>query len=265
MIHPLRDKKRIHKKKIIIRNIIIVGFLFVIFISGITGFIGKIFIFLGNPLWRAENTVVSGINNMTYLARTKSSVFKENESLKKENTDLKLSMTDYESLKKENDSLKELLGRLPQKQDFILANILSKPNRSPYDTLVIDVGRESGVVEGEKVFANGSIPIGEVDKVYATDSLVVLYSSPGQTTEAMIDGSNASVELIGRGGSNFEMTVPNELATDNGMMVILPSSNSEILAVIDGIISRPTDPIKKVILHSPVNIQSLKWVQLKRN
>jgi hypothetical protein len=81
----------------------------------------------------------------------------------------------------------------------------------------------------------------------------------------MLEGSNANVELVGRGGGNFEMTVPNELATDNGLTVVLPSSKSEVIAVIDGIISRPTDPVKKVILHSPVNIQSLKWVQIKRN
>jgi rod shape-determining protein MreC len=265
MIHQLRDKKRINRKKIITRNVVIIGLFLFISLSGALGFLGKLFNFIGRPIWKAQNTVVEGVSGMGYLIRTKSSVFKENESIKKENADLKLSMIDYDTLKKENDSLKELLGRLPQKENFTLANILAKPNRSPYDTIIIDIGKDLDVLEGEKVFANSNIPIGEIGKVYANNSLVILYSNPGQTTDAMLEGSNANVELVGRGGGNFEMTVPNELATDNGLTVVLPSSKSEVIAVIDGIISRPTDPVKKVILHSPVNIQSLKWVQIKRN
>lgn len=265
MIHQLRDKKRINRKKILIRNIVIIGSFLLISLSGALGFLGKLFDFIGRPMWKAENTIVDSVTGMSSLVRTKSSVFKENESLKKENSDLKLSMIDYDVLKKENDSLKELLGRMPEKENFTLANILAKPNHSPYDTIIIDAGKDFGILEGEKVFANSNIPIGEIGKVYEKDSLVVLYSSPGQTTEAMIEGSNASVELVGRGGGNFEMTVPNELVTDNGSMVVLPGGRSEVIAIIDGIISRPTDPAKKVILHSPVNVQSLKWVQIKRS
>lgn len=265
MIYQLRDKKRINRKKIVIRNIVIVGLFLLISLSGALGFLGRIFNFIGRPIWKAENTIVDGVSSVSYLVRTKSSVFKENESLKKENADLKLSMIDYDTLKKDNDSLKELLGRLPQKENFTIANILAKPNRSPYDTIIVDIGKDFGILEGEKVFANGNTPIGEIGKVYTDNSLVILYSNPGQTTEAMIEGSNASVELVGRGGGNFEMTVPNELVTDNGFMVVLPGGKSEIVAIIDGIISRPTDPIKKVILHSPINIQSLKWVEIKRN
>ncbi len=265
MIHQLRDKKRINKRKNIIRNLVIVVLFLVLLLSGTSGLLGGLLNFIGRPLWKAENTVIDGVNSMSYLVRTKSSVFNENEKLKNENSELKLSMIDYDLVKKENDSLKELLGRLPQKQTFTLGNILAKPNRSPYDTIIIDVGKDFGILEGEQVFVNSNIPIGKVGSVYANNSLVILYSNPGQTTEAIVEGSNASVELVGRGGGNFEMTIPNELATDPGTMVVLPSDKSEVIAIIDGVISRPTDPVKKVILHSPVNIQSLKWVQIKRN
>ena len=80
-----------------------------------------------------------------------------------------------------------------------------------------------------------------------------------------MDVSNASVELTGRGGGNFEMIIPLELSAEKGTVVYLPGSSSTILATIDEVISKPSDPFKKVILSSPVNIQNLKWVQVKIN
>ncbi len=93
----------------------------------------------------------------------------------------------------------------------------------------------------------------------------MLYSNPGQITEAVIDGSNASVEIVGRGGGNFEMTIPLDLSAESGKLIILPNTTSEVVAIVDRLISNPTDPIKKVLLRSPVNIQNLKWVQIKRD
>lgn len=200
-----------------------------------------------------------------YVVRTKSSVFAENQALIQENADLKNSMIDYQVVKKENDQLKELMGRLPTTYSFVLGNILTKPNRSPYDTIIIDIGSNAGIKENDQVFANAVTPIGQISKVYPNSSLVVLYSNPGQITEANIDGSNASVELTGRGGGNFEMSVPIDLPSEKGTLVVLPDSTSEVVAIIEKIISVPTDPVKKVLLSSPINVQSLKWVQVKKN
>ncbi len=264
MIHQFRDKKQIAKRKVMIKNIIICGIFVLLSVLGVLTWSGKIFVSLGRPIWKAENVVISGVDNTKYVIRTKASVFNENENLKKENTELKLTMIDYQVLKNENNQLKELFGRVSSSSEFIISSILTRPNRSPYDTIIIDAGSEVGIAEGDRVYAGVDIPIGEISKVYPDASLVLLYSNPGQITEGLLDGSNASVELLGRGGGNFEMTIPLDLASDKGMSVVLPGIKSEILAVIDAVISVPTDPVKKVILHSPVNIQSLKWVQVKK-
>ncbi len=61
------------------------------------------------------------------------------------------------------------------------------------------------------------------------------------------------------------MTVPLDLPAERGTKVVLPSTNgTQIIAIIDSPISAPTDPVKKILLHSPINIQSLKWVQVKK-
>ena len=197
------------------------------------------------------------------MALTKQAVFHKNEILFQENKDLKNRMIDYSILEAENNHLKELLGRIPEKNSFILANILTKPNNSPYDTIIIDTGNDNGLKEGSLVYADEKIPVGVVSSVYSNTSLVSLYSNPGTITDAVMDGSNVNVELTGRGGGNFEMIVAKDLNLVVGGTVVIPGTNSAVLAIIDAVISSPSDPNQKVILHSPVNIQQQKWVLVK--
>lgn len=265
MIHQFRDKKEINKRKKRLKIIIGFSVFILISISGMLAYSGGMLYFIGRPIWKAQKVIIDGVHDASFLVRTKSSVFRENELLKKDNEDLRASMMDYEILKKENLDLKELLGRLPENNTFTLASILTKPNRSPYDTIIIDVGATANIQEGQTVYANAITPIGKVSNVYGKTSLVALYSNPGQKMEGTLDISNSTVELIGRGGGNFEMIIPLELGVAKGMMVILPGNNTEIIAVIEEIISIPTDPVKKVILRSPVNIQNIKWVQVKKD
>lgn len=263
-MHQFRDKKQIAKKKKIIRNIIGFGVFFILAITGVLSWSGHIFNFVGRPVWEAERSSTSFFYNINYLFRTKASLSRENHNLIQENTDIRLSMTDYQLLKNDLDELKRMMGRIPDVDNFILGNILAKPNHSPYDTIIIDIGSDHSLQEGDRVYAGGNVPIGNISKVYDKTSLVTLYSNPGQKTEGFMNGSNASVELTGRGGGNFEMIIPMELQAEKGTIIYLPGSTSQIIALIDEVISKPSDPFKKVILSSPVNVQNLKWVEVKK-
>lgn len=265
MIHQFRDKKQIAKKKRLIKNSIFFS-LFLLFAAlGVYTFLTGGIHFIGRPIWEAKRVALDNLKDVGYIVRTKASVYRENENLLRENSELKTSMLDYQILKDENISLKELFGRARDNKDLILGNILTKPNYSPYDTIIIDIGKNSLISVGNQVYSNVVTPIGEVSAVYENTSLVTLYSNPGQVTEVMIDGTNTNVELIGRGGGNFDMTIPTDLPFTNGSFVYLPSLGPEIVAVIEDVISTPNDPVKKVLLSSPVNVQSLKWVFVKRN
>src|ERR1035437_8073424 len=265
MTHQFRDKKQIERRKKFIRNIIGFSIFFILVILGALSWTGQIFNYIGRPIWEVEKSINGVFYNMNYLFRNKSSISKENHNLIEEISNIRLSMIDYQILKTENDQLKEILGRLPVNNNFILGNILTKPNHSPYDTIIIDIGSNVGIKEGDLIYAGGNIPIGNISKVYDDTSLVTLYTSPGQKTEGFMDGSNALVELVGRGGGNFEMIIPIELSAEKGTIIYFPGSTSEVLALVDEVISNPNDPFKKVILSSPVNIQNLKWIQVKKN
>jgi cell shape-determining protein MreC len=265
MIHPLRDKKQIAKRKRIIRTALwAVAFLIVAW-TGVLAWSGRLFMRIGRPLWHIQQATITTADNLGYLVRTKASVFKENQELIQKNTDLQNAMLNYTILQEENDQLKAMLGRVSPNHTYVLGTILSKPNESPYDTIIIDAGSDEGIAQGMGVFANVVTPIGQISEVYPTTSVVMLYSNPGQTTEAVMDGSNAQVKLLGRGGGNFEMTIPLDLPSASGTMVLLPNSQSEVIAIVEDVISAPTDPVKKVILRSPINIESLKWVQVRKS
>lgn len=264
MKYQSQDKKQIKKGKQIIYTVIGFVFFVFIFVSGIVSWSGGFFHFIGRPLWKTENTLIDSADSISYIVRSKSSVFSENESLKKENADLNTQMIDYNLLKSENENLKGLFNRVPANQTLMLSAVLSKPNRSPYDTLVIDIGNDNGVVEGSQVFANGDIPIGQIESVHNKTSVVTLYSSPSYNLDAELSNTNNTIVLIGRGGGNFEMSIPVELNVQKGDLAVLPGLHSSPVAIVQDIISSPTDPLKKVLLQSPVNIQELKWVEVER-
>jgi len=259
------DKKQIKKKKKIIWKIIGFGLFFLFSILGVWRIFGGPLNFIAKPIWGIENFVVTRFNNIGYLFTTKSTLYKDNQKLVEENFNIKLSMVDHEILKEENSELKKILNRLPESKEFILANMLTKPNRSLYDTLIIDVGEKDNIKEGNFVYVNGEIPVGRISKVYGDTSLVLLFSNPEQKTEGYINSLNASVELVGRGGGNFEMIIPLDLTVENGSIIYLPGNSSNVLALVDEVISNPSDPFKKVILRSPVNVQNLKWVEVKKD
>jgi cell shape-determining protein MreC len=265
MIHQFRDKKQISQRKKIIKVIIVLIFFLILAFSGFLPFSKRILNYIGLPIWQLKKVALDSTSDLGYVTKTKSSLLKENERLLEENSNLNIGMIDYQILKDENKKLKELLNVIITPSDFILSGILVKPSYSPYDTLIIDVGEEDGAFYGAKVYVNGNVPIGVIGEVYKKTSLVLLYSNPGNVTTGVIEGLNVNVDIVGRGGGNFEMAIPFELVVPFETRITLPGIESEIIAIVEEEIGEPTDPIKKVILHAPVNIQNQKWVQVKKN
>ncbi len=260
----LQDRKRnIRNKKIFFSFFVVLVFV-VLVASGPDGFLGRAFRSVGVPLWKTQNKISENISDNTYLVRTKKSVFSENEILKTRNDELVLSMMDYDLLKKENEELRSLLGRVNQKGSVVLGTIVAKPNKSLYDTILIDIGSDHGINIGDVVWSGMEFPIGKITTVNPDNSIATLFSSAGWVTSAQIDGTNTSVDLVGRGGNNFEINVPHDLMVPNGSFVIAPQMNSKIVAIVVDVISDPHEPMNKIILKSPINVQDLKWVQVQK-
>ncbi len=195
----------------------------------------------------------------------KSTLALENNRLKNEMKEMGARVSNYSVVLEENISIKEKMGRAVGLENTILSAVLSKPNQSPYDTIIIDIGANKNVSVGDRVFALGGIPIGKVSAVYSYSSNVVLFSSSGEKTEVVITGENAFVQLVGRGGGNFEMILPRDFMLTKGEVVVLPGIRPYTVAVSQNIISDPRDSFQKVLFVSPVNIQEIKFVEVEKN
>ena len=199
---------------------------------------------------------------------SKSYLYEQNQKLQAEVAFDDARMANYDLVVADNASLKEIFRKKCKcassaLHKIILAAILAKPNQSPYDTLLIDAGASEGIKIGDIVFAEGDAPIGRVDTTDDDTAKVVLFSNPGETTEAVISGKNIFAQLVRRGGGNFEMILPSGLALQKGDQAVLPGITPFVVAITQTIISDPRDPFNKALLVSPVNIQEQKFVEVE--
>ncbi len=101
-------------------------------------------------------------------------------------------------------------------------------------------------------------------EVYAKTALVKLYSTAGEKLEVTVSGINITAEATGRGGGNFEMTFPHDVEIPKGTEVTATGIVPYAVGIVDEVISDPRDPLQKVLMRSPVNIQELKFVQVEK-
>lgn len=236
--------------------------------SGLTSFSHTVF----RPVFIFGSNVGEKFGNFSSYFISKNYLHRENENLKSKLNESEARMSNYNSLLEENLGLKEILGRKVE-QVMVLSAILSKPNQSLYDTLIIDAGLKQNLKVGDVVFALGNVPIGTIAETYSNSSKVVLFSNSREKTQGIISGKgdsnsesadgNIFVEIVGRGGGNFEMVVPLDFTLTKGYQVVLPGINPYVVGVVETVISDPRDPFIKAILVSPVNIQELKFVQVE--
>ncbi|MFA5932021.1 MAG: rod shape-determining protein MreC [Candidatus Paceibacterota bacterium] len=259
----LLDKK-IKRKKLfnVALGVVFLAVLFY-FRSGVFDGFSAVSQTIFHPVLVLETSIGGKFKDTISYFISKSSLYTENQNLKSQLNAEELRMANYDSIANENVSLKEILGRKNEKVSMVLATILAKPNRSVYDSLLIDAGTEEGIKIGDIVFALGDIPVGRVDLVYKNSSKVVLFSNSGEKTQAIVGGKDVYMEVVGRGGGNFEIILPRDFILQKGDQVVLPGISPYVLAIAETIISDPRDPFIKFLLRSPVNIQELKFVQVE--
>ncbi|MBI2630636.1 rod shape-determining protein MreC [Candidatus Nomurabacteria bacterium] len=258
----LQDKSKRRKRNWIVLAGVLVFIIFFYFRAGIWSGLsyasGEIF----RPILALGNNAGVKFKNFSAYFSSKRSLENENEILLSKLADAESRMLNYDLLNAENESLKEILGRQKEDAKMVLGAILSKPNQSAYDTLLIDAGENEGIKTGDIVFALGDIPVGRVGAVTPNSSKIILFSSAGEKTQALISGNEIFYELVGRGGGNFEMVLPRDIALTKGDKAVMPGLYPYVLAEVETTISDPRDPFTKALFVSPVNIQELKFVEV---
>jgi cell shape-determining protein MreC len=210
---------------------------------------------IARPFWFLADLITRPFPSIKNLFASKNTLMAENLALQNEITILKLKEVDYDILFKENQDLKNELGRTDY-TSRILGNILSKPPTSPYDTLVIDVGENEGVVLGSKVYLGGNVIIGSITSVTSHTSLVELFSTGGRTQEAVLVRTGASYELTGKGGANLVLQIPKDTDVIWGDVFVYPSLSSSVIGSVYYIDSNSQSSFKTVHIRLFGNIFS---------
>ncbi len=148
--------------------------------------------------------------------------------------------------------------------DRIAAEVLLRPNRLPYDTLLIDAGSAEGVVRGAAVYAHGGAVLGTVERAYERSALVRLVTAPGVWASAYVFGPNIFTETEGMGGGTLRISVPQGVPLTAGDIVMLPAGGSGVYGRIVEVVSQESSPYQYGYVSSPVSLQSLRFVEVAR-
>lgn len=218
-----------------------------------------------NLLWRFLSPMLSARNEAAAGSAGFFGQFGANGALAAENARLKETLAstsarliDRDYLYAENQELKRLLGRTV-KDSTVLAAVLLRPPGIPYGTLVLDVGRDSGVRDGDLVSSEGSAFIGRVSTAYDTTSRVTLFSAPGQTYQGMLRGT-IPVSISGEGGASLTGEVPAGVDVKADDPVLLPSIMPQFMAVVSSVIKTEGQSFQTIYLSLPANPLELRYV-----
>jgi len=145
---------------------------------------------------------------------------------------------------------------------LVLGNIIARPPYTPYDVLVVDVGKDNGVTVGASVYVGAEVVIGTVEAVFANSAVITLFSTPGIHTNAYIVGPQLYAESEGQGNGVLKLSVPQGVALAVGDPVILPGFAAGYIGRISNVTSIATEPVQSAYVTIPVSVQALRYVRI---
>ncbi|MDG3133039.1 rod shape-determining protein MreC [Streptococcus suis] len=124
--------------------------------------------------------------------------YEENKELKSSIIDLEDKVIEHDTLKKENESLRNslsIMSTFPEK-NFIPGFVLVRNPNSWYESIMIDIGKNDGVVQNALVLANGGL-IGTVDALDEDSSMVKLFTNADDFTKLPVKIFSESNDIYG--------------------------------------------------------------------
>ncbi len=196
----------------------------------------------------------SGFVNTQALTRERDALVAENADLTRENTALTARVQDLTSLIGSATATTPVRG--------IAATVRMRPPESPYDTLVIDAGSADTVSAGDRVLAQGGVPLGTVVSVAAHTSRVQLFSAPTATTTAWVGPTREPIVLEGAGAGTFTAQVPKQTTITLGEAVFVPGAGIQPIGTVVHIDADPSAVMAALEIQPTVNPFSLTMVEV---
>ena len=168
-----------------------------------------------------------------------------------------------ELIQAENERLLELWNRRAH-ETTVLARVLVRPNTSPYDTVVIDVGVSSEIQVDDLVIIDG-IPLGRIAEVFSATAIVELYSTSGVTSDVLIGVGAFPARAVGQGAGMFMAEVSRDSNVSKGDVVVLSRFPSNVFASVEAVLGEASEPFRVVLFKNPISIANLDWLEVVTN
>ncbi len=216
---------------------------------------------VGEPVLNTGGAAGGFLTSVASPFFSKAGLVSENDRLRQALAAATTALIDRDMLYRENLELKARLGRTATSSGAILAGILLRPPGTPYDTLILDAGKNDGVQVGNLVSPGGTIVIGAIDEAYDTTSRVRLFSSPQEKHEGFIAGT-IPVTVKGLGGGAMVAEVPVGEPVAVGSDVTFSGSASQFVAQVTWVETKEGSSFATVHLSLPANLLSLRFVEV---
>lgn len=223
-------------------------------------FFSSTFSYVARMVWSSEQILLNQTEGLTTFFASRTQLVKNNESLKNALSDISLERITNTVLRAENARLREILNR-PLDGKSILASVLVRPPRTPFDILIIDAGENDGIKKDSIVTSDGVL-LGRIVSVENHTSQVGLFSTTKEKTLGIISRTGESVELEGSGGGNFVLVSPRSFDVVVGDIVTAPSIDTFVIGEVMHINSDPSSSFQVALLKNPINLNSLRWVMV---
>jgi len=207
---------------------------------------------VSDALTEKSQSFINSFGDTAALASKNEQLANENAALAVENKTLSKKLSDISSL-----------SISPMSSIGILAGVVASPPESPYDTLVVDAGKDKGVTLGMEAFGAGGVPVGVVSSVLDDFSRITLISAPGTDTVGWVGQSNLSLTIFGVGGGAMNATVARSANIVEGDTVFVPGPGMLPVGTVTRVDKDPSSPSVTLRIQPALNLFSIPWVLLR--
>jgi cell shape-determining protein MreC len=265
MIYPQRDNRR-KKKKLVTTTVVIALVLFTITLLNIfnPSLLTPVVQTVGRPILEARGGFLGGIASAWRFLHGHGVLVGENTALKEKLALMSAIELERDYYKEQNAELLRRVGRMEVDEKRTLARIISKPGFSPYDTIIIDAGKDEGLNPGDHVMADSDTLLGEISQSFKNTSTVLLYSTSEHQTPVLIGTSSLQALAVGRGGGTYEIKLPRNTGVAVGDMVVFASSSAKIMGKIEVINTSATDSFERALFKNLIDVSAISLVTVQK-
>lgn len=150
-----------------------------------------------NPVQKMAYNVNRGVKDFVDFFLNFSTVKDENESLTKENEELKNKLLEYSDLEEENKTFREILNFKEQKENYnyIATNIIGYAGSGIMDGYIVDKGENDGITKNMVVISAEGL-VGQVSSVGSNWAIIQSIINPNVNVSVMVQSTKENTGIL---------------------------------------------------------------------